>query len=66
MKSCKDCGLEKLIEHFKYRRDRNYYESRCKPCEAIYRRKYREKNIETFKTKDKSYYQNQSWKYLGN
>jgi hypothetical protein len=58
MKTCKDCNQEKSIEIFKYRKDRNYYEPRCKPCESIYRRKYRENNIETFKTKDKIYYEN--------
>lgn len=56
-KTCKDCNIPKDIKEFKYRKDRNHYLPRCKPCESIYRKKIRNKNIKKYHEKDKKYYE---------
>ena len=63
IKTCKDCKQPKQISEFKYRKDRNYYEPRCKPCEKIYRRNLRQNNREKYLQKDKKYYEKNKKQY---
>lgn len=45
-KTCTKCGETKTLDGFRKRNSRNAVESRCKNCEAEYRRRYREENRE--------------------
>ena len=56
IKTCKDCKVEKSLESFPYRKDRNQYLPRCKECNNLNRKHLREKNIDKYKNKDKRYY----------
>lgn len=56
IKICKDCNVEKTLDYFPYRKDRNHYLPRCKECENLHRKQLREKNIDKYKNKDKQYY----------
>jgi hypothetical protein len=38
MKVCKDCNIQKPLEHFPWRRDQNKYRPYCKPCSTLRRK----------------------------
>ena len=39
-KICNKCGLEKNIDEFEFRKDRNNYRNTCKTCRNIHRKEY--------------------------
>ena len=42
-KICNKCGVEKSIDEFEYRKDRNQYRNTCKRCRNSYKNEYNKK-----------------------
>ena len=49
-KICNECNVEKLIENFQFRKNRNVYEAKCKQCLAI-KAQQKYQNVEKDKRK---------------
>lgn len=47
-KICKKCGIEKNINEFRFRKDKNNFYSQCRECERIRQRKYYNLNKEYY------------------
>lgn len=56
VKVCKKCLIEKPLETFTYRKDNNYYESRCNECVKEYQKEYYLKNKKKLLKNSNSYY----------
>lgn len=65
-KICTGCGLEKEISCFykKKQRGKDSFCAKCKDCERIAYREKRLRNPETFKQKDKRFYENNREKVI--
>lgn len=49
-KICNKCHIEKPINEFLFRKDRNKYRNECKKCQTEYHREYRKTHSEELKT----------------
>ena len=67
MRTCFICKKNKrLIEFYKDVNRAKGYSYICKECERIYRRESRQRNLQTYKAKDKRYYKKHKYKILAN
>ena len=57
-KVCDKCRIEKNIDSFEFRKDRNNYRNTCKECRNEQRRKYYLQNHETILEKKRERYKN--------
>lgn len=57
-KVCNKCGLEKRIDEFEFRKDRNKYRNTCKKCRNIYKKEYYKQHSDELLKKKRERYKN--------